>query len=74
MTYYATSKNETRYRFEVEGRTSWMCGNFYHNVKVSVKNKGATRYAYAFSRDVHACDDALEAASFVASKLNLSII
>lgn len=80
MKYYAY-KNGMKYRLTVTGETSWMCGNFFHAVKIESRlnlhriNGQEVRapYVYEGKERIHGCEDAKEAAYYVAGKLGLQI-
>lgn len=44
-----------------EGRTSWLCGNFYHYVKIYRDNE------FLESFEVHCCEDDEEASYYAIS-------
>ena len=69
--FYGYDENGGKWRFLVEGCDSWMCGNFYHNV--AVERKFGNRYETIDAFDVHACEDALDAAVYAASKYGVQV-
>lgn len=69
--FYGYDANGNKWRFVVNGATSWVCGNFYHNVEI--QHKDGSRYETIEAIDVHACENAYEAACYAASRYDVEV-